>query len=105
CQVETLEEVARAYGGTGLAGAVVTKLDEARRLGGALDVAMRNRLMLHYVTDGQRVPEDIRVPKPAELLAQAFAGAADSPFALRDDELFGLRAAWGSTRPPGCASS
>jgi flagellar biosynthesis protein FlhF len=93
CQVETLEEVASAYGGAGAAGAVITKLDEARRMGGAIDVAMRNRLVLHYVTDGQRVPEDIRVPKAAELLAQAFAGAADSPFALRNDELFGLRAA------------
>jgi len=92
-QIETLEEVARAYRGRGLAGAILTKLDEARRSGGALDVAMRHRLALPYVTDGQRVPEDIRAPQPAELVEHALAGVADSPFALRDDELFTLRAA------------
>jgi flagellar biosynthesis protein FlhF len=92
-QIETLEEVARAYRGRGLAGAIVTKLDEARRSGGALDVAMRHRLAIPYVTDGQRVPEDIRIPQPAELIEHALADVGQSPFALQDEELFMLRAA------------
>jgi len=93
-QIETLEDVVRAYGrnpgGASLAGAIVTKIDEARRPGAALDCVMRHQLPLAFVTDGQRVPEDIRLPVAAELLDQALAGAAESPFALGDDELFSL---------------
>jgi len=89
-QIETLEDVVQAYRGDGLAGAIITKLDEARRPGAALDCAMRHHLQLAFVTDGQRVPEDIRLPVAAELVEQALAGAADSPFALADDELFQL---------------
>jgi flagellar biosynthesis protein FlhF len=95
-QIETLEDVVQAYGrqpgGDGLSGVIITKLDEARRPGAALDCAMRHHLPLAFVTDGQRVPEDIRLPVAAELVEQALAGAASSPFALSDDELFHLPA-------------
>jgi flagellar biosynthesis protein FlhF len=92
-QLETLEDVVQAYGqGSGLAGAIITKLDEARRPGAALDCAMRHKLALAFVTDGQRVPEDIRLPRAADLVEQALAGAAESPFALTGDELFQLPA-------------
>jgi len=98
-QIETLEDVVQAYGrgaGGSLDAAILTKLDEARRPGAALDCAMRHRLALAFVTDGQRVPEDIRLPVAAELVEQALAGAAESPFALTDEELFQL--------PPGGAA-
>lgn len=94
CQLETLEDVVRVYkggseaaGNAPLAGAIITKLDESRRPGCALDVAMRHKLSLAFVTDGQRVPEDIRVPDAAELVERALDGAAESPFALVDDEI------------------
>jgi len=93
CQLETLEDVIQVYkggssaaGNAPLAGAILTKLDEARRPGGALDVAMRHKLKLAFVTDGQRVPEDIRVPAATELVERALQGAAESPFALDDNE-------------------
>ncbi len=95
-QMETLEDVVRAYQGThghGLAGAIITKLDESRRPGSALDVVMRHKLKLAFVTDGQRVPEDIRPPVAAELVTRALEGAGDSPFALEDAELMLLTAA------------
>src|SRR5690606_33706836 len=58
---ETLSEVVRAYQGGGLAGAIITKLDEAATLGNVLDVVIRYRLSLYYVANGQRVPEDLLV--------------------------------------------
>ena len=39
---DTLEEVARSYQGGGLAGAIITKLDEAVTTGCALDAAIRH---------------------------------------------------------------
>jgi flagellar biosynthesis protein FlhF len=92
-QLETLEDVIRVYKGStragtdSFAGAIITKLDESRRPGCALDAAMRHKLKLAFVTDGQRVPEDIRLPVAAPLVESALAAAVDSPFALDDDEL------------------
>src|SRR5687768_1215539 len=50
----TLNEVAHAYRGDGLAGAIITKLDEAVSIGCAIDTAIRHRLPLYYVAQGDR---------------------------------------------------
>jgi len=71
---ETLSEVVRAYQGSGLAGAIVTKLDEAASIGSALDVVIRHKLHLYYVSNGQRVPEDLHLADPAALVERAFGG-------------------------------
>ncbi|HNQ04997.1 MAG TPA: flagellar biosynthesis protein FlhF [Thiobacillaceae bacterium] len=79
----TLEEVARAYAGPGLIGAVLTKIDEALTYGPVLDVAIRHELPLHFVTNGQRVPEDLHLANAIYLADRAFRGnpKADSPYA------------------------
>ena len=97
-QGETLDEVVDSYGrvpeaidprsASALAGCIVTKQDEASRHGAALDVAIRHRLALHYVTSGQRVPEDLFVPTSDLLIERSFRSVAkSSAFALRDDDL------------------
>jgi flagellar biosynthesis protein FlhF len=58
---ETLNEVVRAYQGSGLAGCIMTKLDEAASIGNVLDVVIRQKLNLHYISNGQRVPEDLHL--------------------------------------------
>ncbi len=96
-QGETLDEVVDAYSrlpealdgeASPLAGCIVTKQDEAGRHGTALDVAIRHRLALHYVTTGQRVPEDLFVPD-ADLVIQRSlrVGSRASAFALGEDDL------------------
>ncbi len=55
---ETLDDVARAWKADQCAGAILTKLDEAVRLGGALDCVLRRKLTVLGATNGQRVPED-----------------------------------------------
>ncbi len=69
---DTLDDVVRAYDGPGLAGCVLTKVDEAASLATALDVIMRHGLKLHYVSNGQRVPEDLHLPNRPYLLHRAF---------------------------------
>jgi flagellar biosynthesis protein FlhF len=68
---ETLDDVVRAYRGGGVHGCIITKTDEAVGIATALDVGMRHRLPLHYVTNGQRVPEDLHLPNKAYLLDRA----------------------------------
>jgi flagellar biosynthesis protein FlhF len=69
---ETLSEVVRAYQGSGLAGAIMTKLDEAASIGNVLDVVIRQKLNLFYISNGQRVPEDLHLADRAMLIDRAF---------------------------------
>src|SRR5690606_35598427 len=58
---DTLDEVARSYandGGSPLKGCIITKVDEASRLGASLDTAIRYQLPIHYISNGQKVPEN-----------------------------------------------
>lgn len=74
----TLEDVVRAYRGEGMEGCIVTKVDEALNLGAVLDVMIRHRLPLHYVTNGQRVPEDLHLANSSYLIDRAFKPIADA---------------------------
>jgi flagellar biosynthesis protein FlhF len=56
---EGLNAVAMAYAKKGLEACIITKADEAMTLGSALNVVMKNKLKVLYLTNGQRVPEDI----------------------------------------------
>ena len=77
----TLEEVARAYSGPGLIGCILTKIDEALTYGPVLDVAIRHELPVHFVTNGQRVPEDLHLANPSYLADRAFRiSQPESPF-------------------------
>jgi flagellar biosynthesis protein FlhF len=71
-QGDALEDVLRSYQGEGLSGCILTKVDESMSLGGALDVVMRSGLPLHYVTNGQRVPEDLHLASALYLVDRAF---------------------------------
>lgn len=90
CQGETLEDVVRVYAGkesgASLAGCCITKLDESVKPGSTLDVAIRHRLPLHFVSTGQRVPEDLCLPDPAALVRQALASAGNGAFTFNADE-------------------
>ncbi|MFZ6773695.1 flagellar biosynthesis protein FlhF [Undibacterium sp. SXout7W] len=85
---ETLSEVVRAYQGSGLAGCILTKLDEAATIGGALDIAIRQKLMVYYVASGQRVPEDLHIANKQHLIDRAFKLKREtSAFRYLDEEL------------------
>ncbi len=75
---DTLDDVVRAYEGDNLAGCILTKIDEAASLATPLDVIMRHGLKLHYVSNGQRVPEDLHLPNRGYLLHRAFKDVPDT---------------------------
>ena len=84
---DTLDDVISAYGQQGVAGCIVSKVDEAVGLAGALDAVIRHRLPLHYVSNGQRVPEDLHQPNALYLAHRAFRSLPDdSPHRHRDAE-------------------
>jgi flagellar biosynthesis protein FlhF len=70
-QSDALEQSIRAYEPLQPQACILTKLDEAPSLGGALSVLIRHRLPLDYTTDGQRVPEDIAEANARTLVCRA----------------------------------
>ena len=79
-QPETLEDVVRAYRVGSRGGIVVSKIDEAVKLGGVVDSLVRHRLPLIGLADGQRVPEDWREPDVGRLVRRAFDTRTSSVF-------------------------
>jgi flagellar biosynthesis protein FlhF len=57
-QGETIEDVVIAWRASLAAGVIVSKMDEAVKLGPCLDVLIRHKLKVLGVANGQRVPED-----------------------------------------------
>ena len=85
---DTLDDVIRSYAGEDLAGCILSKVDETASLAPALDAVVRHGLLLAYVANGQRVPEDLHLPNRSYLLHRAFKQPAPtSVHRLHEDEL------------------
>lgn len=70
-QTNTLNDVMRAYSHIRLDGCILSKLDETTSLGGALSTIIRYQLPVAYVSDGQRVPEDMHPARAHSLVSRA----------------------------------
>lgn len=56
---------------------IFTKLDEASSYGSILNVCAKTKVKLTYFTNGQNVPDDIKLAEP-ELIAKALLGSFDN---------------------------
>jgi flagellar biosynthesis protein FlhF len=86
-QASDQDEILRCYGPAQPKAAVLTKVDEATRLGGALSTLIRHRLPLTYVCDGQQVPEDIRIARADQLVLRAMQAARRAAAVLAQPEV------------------
>ena len=104
---DTLNEVVQAYrsrqateGYADLAGCILTKLDEATNIGAVLDTVIRYRLPVHYVSTGQKVPENLYVARKDFLMESAFCVPREnSPFVPADEELAAIMASVPTHKP------
>ncbi len=72
-QLAALNQTVLNFKKVKLAGAFVTKLDEAASLGGIITATIRHQLMLAYCGTGQKVPRDLEVAKSHRLISKAVA--------------------------------
>jgi flagellar biosynthesis protein FlhF len=79
-QGDSLDQVVSAFRSGGVQQAVLSKIDEAVKLGPALDVAIRQQLLLRGVTDGQKVPDDWADADARELVRQSMRVSNPSAF-------------------------
>jgi flagellar biosynthesis protein FlhF len=73
---ETLDHVVATFADRDFSGCVITKTDEAARLGPVLDAVIRHRLRIHHVSTGQRVPEDLERPDVDALISRSLERGA-----------------------------
>jgi flagellar biosynthesis protein FlhF len=81
-QGETIEDTLVAYRAAQCRGVVLTKVDEAVKLGPALDALIRHRMKLLAVANGQRVPEDWHRLSSATLVQRAMRAAGSTAWRL-----------------------
>jgi flagellar biosynthesis protein FlhF len=67
---KSLATTAERFATVGTTAMIVTKLDEATGMGNLLSVCRGSGLPISYVTDGQNVPDDIRVAQKRPLAQQ-----------------------------------
>jgi flagellar biosynthesis protein FlhF len=72
-QLAALNQTIKCFSKVQLAGAIVTKLDEAASLGGVMTASIRHQLPLTYCGTGQRVPEDLESAKSHRIISKAVA--------------------------------
>ncbi len=70
-QLAALNQTILNFNKVKLAGAIVTKLDEAASLGGIITASIRHQLVLAYCGTGQQVPEDLEPAKSHRLISRA----------------------------------
>ena len=106
---DTLDEVARRYlndGGPRLSGCLITKVDEAGRVAPVLDTCIRYRLPIHYVSTGQKVPEDLLRADAAQLIDRALSMSEGSAlYAPTQADLALLMASQAGTAPKQTAAA
>jgi flagellar biosynthesis protein FlhF len=81
-QGETIEDVMISYHAALCAGVVLSKMDEAVKLGPALDALIRMKLKVIGVANGQRVPEDWHRLSANALVHRALRAGGSSAYKL-----------------------
>jgi flagellar biosynthesis protein FlhF len=86
-QGETIEDQLAAYAANNCRGIVLSKLDEAVKLGPALDSMIRHKLKVLAVANGQRVPEDWHRLSANALVQRALRSQAGAAWKLDDNDV------------------
>ena len=86
-QGDAIEDVMHAYQANACAGVILSKLDEAVKLGPALDALIRHKLKVLGVANGQRVPEDWHRLSSQALVHRALRASLNPAYRLDPTEV------------------
>lgn len=84
---DTLDDVVSSFKSNGVQQAILSKIDEAPKLGPALDAAIRHQLVLRGVTMGQEVPGDWEQADAAKLIRLSMRAPVKSAFDPKASDL------------------
>lgn len=86
-QTSDLDDQYQRFAAAAPASVILTKLDEATRVGSAISAVVRHGIPLAYLADGQRVPEDLAVARADQLVVRAMSASRVSSTPPDDEEL------------------
>jgi flagellar biosynthesis protein FlhF len=89
-QAGAIDEVVQRFALAKPSSCVITRVDEAVSLGGVLSALVRHKLPAAYMSDGQRVPEDLS-PARAHVLVSRAVEIASHNGSTADDEVMQRR--------------
>jgi len=89
-QAGAIEEAMKLFAVARPSSCVITRIDEAVSLGGVLSSLVRHKLPVAYISDGQRVPEDLQPARAHSLVSRAVEIASRNG-ATADDEVMQRR--------------
>jgi flagellar biosynthesis protein FlhF len=87
CHGDTLDDVLTAFKTKGSQQAILSKVDEAVKLGPSIDALIRHQMVLRGVTNGQRVPEDWEAADAHQLISTSMRAPVKSPFDPKASDL------------------
>ncbi|MDL5038634.1 flagellar biosynthesis protein FlhF [Comamonas sp. Y6] len=79
-QGDAQDDVMQAFKARGSHQAILTKVDEAVKIGPSVDTLIRHQIQLRGVTNGQRVPEDFERASAQLLVSASMRSASKSAF-------------------------
>lgn len=77
---DTLDDMVSSFKSSGVQQTILSKVDEAAKIGPALDACIRHQLLLRGVTMGQRVPEDWEQADATKLIRLSMRAPTKSAF-------------------------
>jgi len=86
-QLTVMQQIVQSFNQVVLSGCILTKVDEAGSLGNILSVLVERQLPIAYLSNGQRVPEDIESVRARNLLDQAIVLGRQNAIS-HDDQAF-----------------
>jgi len=85
-EAHALDEIVRAFARATPAACIITKVDEAASLGAVISAALRHRLPIAYLCDGQRIPADLHAAHGKRVwLARAALALKEREMPLRNE--------------------
>lgn len=89
-QLSVMKDIVKSFKQVGLTGCILTKVDEALQLGNILTVLVEQKLPISYLSDGQRVPEDLAPIRVRDLIDKAIVLGQQHTKTESEDSAFRL---------------
>ncbi|MEA3406349.1 MAG: flagellar biosynthesis protein FlhF [Pseudomonadota bacterium] len=89
-QLNVMKDIVQSFSQVGLTGCILTKVDEALQLGNILTVLIEEQLSIAYLSEGQRVPEDLNPVKVRDLIDRAIVLGQQNAHRQDDESAFRL---------------
>lgn len=72
-QADALQQTINAYKPVDPCGCIISKLDESTSMGPVLSAMVEHKLPISYTSEGQRIPDDLKVAQIQDLIGKAVA--------------------------------